>query len=311
MKPAQIAVICVAAVAAIGLAIVVRMMWPSAPPATNSDVPVVAEPSVQILVAAVDLQPGHRVVQGDLTWKAWPASALNPLYITDGTAASSAPPPTVAQKAATTVADTVAPPPMTGSQAEFVGAVVRESILQGEPIVAHKVIRAGDSGYLAAFLEPGMKAMAIEVSVVQAAGGFILPGDRVDVILSREVKDKASDGSETTRNVVTTVMRNIGVLALDQSARPPEEGMAVIAATATLAVTGPDAEVLALARAEGELSLVLRSYADTSAPSGRVRGAVVTGGARRAVQAGDASGNPSGKTVTIYRQVQPEVVPVS
>lgn len=311
MKPAQIAVICVAAVAAIGLAIVVRMMWPSSTPAAAPDARVVSEPSAQVLVASVDLQPGHRLVEGDLTWKAWPTSTLNPLYITDGSAPSTAPPAGVVEKAATKVSETVAPPPLTGTQAEFVGAVVRESILKGEPILSHKVIRSGDAGYLAAFLEPGMKAMAIQVSVEHAAGGFILPGDRVDVILSREVKDKASDGSETTRNVVTTVMRNIKVLALDQLAQRPEEGMSVIAATATLAVTGRDAEVLALARAEGALSLVLRSYADTTGPSGRVGGAVISGGARRAAPAVDTASVHSGKSVTIYRQVQPEVVPVS
>ena len=306
MKPAQIAVICVAAVAAIGLAIVVRMMWPSSDPAPAEATAIQAEPSVQVLVAAIDLQPGHRLVESDLTWKAWGTSTLNPLYITDGAAATTAPAPSAVKQAATTVSEAVIPPMKTGTQTEYAGAVVRESILKGEPILDHKLVRAGDAGYLAAFLEPGQKAMAMRVTVESAAGGFILPGDRVDVILSREVKDKDADGSETTRNVVTTVLRNLKVLALDQAAQRPEEGMAVVAATATLAMTGPDAEVLALAQAEGGLSLILRSYADSAGPSGRVQGAVHAAGPRRA--ASPTSTGSAGRSVTIYRQAQPEVV---
>ena len=311
MKPAQIAVICVAAVAAIGLAIVVRMMWPSPAQTAPQNVAIQTEPTSQVLVAASDLAPGHRLTEADLTWKAWATKDLNPLYIVDGEAPAPTPPQAnPVQKAADKVVEATTPQPVTGTKASFVGAVVRETILAGEPILARKVVRAGDAGYLAAFLDPGMKAMALKVSVETAAGGFILPGDRVDVILSREVKDRTADGSEVSRNVVSTVMRNLQVLAIDQTAQRSDEDMAVVGATATVAVNGPDAELLALARAEGELSLVLRSYADTSGPSGRAPGAVQGGGRRVAAATAAGPGLPPGRTVTIYRQAQPEVVTV-
>jgi len=304
MKPAQIAVICIAAVAAIGLAVVVRLMWPGAAKEAPASVVIQAEPTSQVLVAATDLVQGHRLTAADLSWKAWAVKDLNPLYIVDGAAPVQT---SKVDKAKAVAAEAAELTPQTGTIESFVGAVVRETILAGEPVIERKVIRAGDAGYLSSLLEPGMKAMALSVSVESAAGGFILPGDRVDVILTREVKDKTADGSEVSRNVITTFMKNLKVLAIDQSAARPEDNMSVVGATATVAVTGADAEALALARAEGSLSLVLRSYADMVGPSGRVPGAISAGG-RRALPA--APVNP-GRTVTIYRQVQPEVVTVS
>ncbi|MGH7021273.1 MAG: Flp pilus assembly protein CpaB, partial [Brevundimonas sp.] len=157
-----------------------------------------------------------------------------------------------------------------GAKAAYIGAVVREPILAGEPIVARKIVRAGDSGYMAAYLEPGMRAMAIRVTVETAAGGFILPGDRADVLLTREVK---APGGDAAKFVTATVMQNVKVLAIDQSTRAADDALAVVGATATLEISGPDAEVLALAKSEGDLSLVLRSYADTAGPSGRTAAA--------------------------------------
>jgi pilus assembly protein CpaB len=149
---------------------------------------------------------------------------------------------------------------------------VREPILAGEPIVGRKIVRAGDSGYMAAYLEPGMRAMAIRVTVETAAGGFILPGDRVDVLLTRETTlgNMGAQEGDRSKFASSTVMQNIKVLAIDQSTRAGDDEQAVVGATATLEVGPRDAEALALAKSEGELSLVLRSYADTGGPSGRV-----------------------------------------
>ena len=159
-----------------------------------------------------------------------------------------------------------------GAKADYVGSVVREPILAGEPIVSRKIVRAGDSGYMAAYLEPGMRAMAIRVTVETAAGGFILPGDRVDVLLTRETTlgNMGAQEGDRSKFASSTVMQNVKVLAIDQSTRAGDDEQAVIGATATLEVAPRDAESLALAKSEGELSLVLRSYADTGGPSGRV-----------------------------------------
>lgn len=311
MKPAKIAVICIAALAAIGLALVVRAMGsPSGQPAATAAAAVEARPMAKVLVAARDLEPGRRLTDADLSWKDWPVDELNPLFITDG-----ATPPKAegaaaegskssdaklgaVDRAMKAVADLNTP----GAKADYIGAVVREPILAGEPLVARKVVRAGDSGYMAAYLEPGMRAMAIRVTVETAAGGFILPGDRVDVLLTRAVKSASGDEGGT-KFAAATVMRNVKVLAIDQSTRAADNEKAVVGATATLELTGRDAEVLALAKSEGELSLVLRSYADTAGPSGHVPGAV-----RRGAGAAGAAGG--GGVVRVYREGQAEAVAV-
>lgn len=272
MKPARIIVICVAAVAAIGLALVVRAMGsPSnSPTAVATAAAVPARPMAKVLVAAKDLQPGQRLKDSDLTWMDWPVDEVNPAFITDGTtpipAVEAAAAPEGAVASVTRVASSFA---TGGAKADYVGSVVREPILAGEPIVGRKIVRAGDSGYMAAYLEPGMRAMAIRVTVETAAGGFILPGDRVDVLLTREAEPNNMGVMEGERSS-STVMQNIKVLAIDQSTRAGDDEQAVVGATATLEIGPRDAEALALAKSKGELSLILRSYADTGGPSGRV-----------------------------------------
>jgi len=280
MKPARIIVICVAAVAAIGLALVVRAMGSSSnsPTAVATAAAVPARPMAKVLVAAKDLQPGQRLVEGDLDWKDWPVDEVNPAFITDGSVPLNRPPAAEAaadakpEGAVASVTRAATDLATGGAKADYVGSVVREPILAGEPIVGRKIVRAGDSGYMAAYLEPGMRAMAIRVTVETAAGGFILPGDRVDVLLTRQSNLGNIGAQEGDRSKFTssTVMQNIKVLAIDQSTRAGEEEQAVVGATATLEVGPRDAEALALAKSEGELSLVLRSYADTGGPSGRV-----------------------------------------
>lgn len=307
MKPARIAVICIAAVAAIGLAIVVRTLGSSNgdATATAAAAPVETRPMAKVLVAARDLQPGQRLASGDLSWKDWAVDEVNPAFITDG----SVPLPAAASDDGATAEETPAAEKPEGavaavarratdlatggSEADYYGSVVREPILAGEPIVSRKIVRAGDSGYMAAYLEPGYRAMAIRVTVETAAGGFILPGDRVDVLLTRETKLENLGVSEESKFASSTVMQNVKVLAIDQSTRAGEDEQAVVGATATLEVRPGDAEALALAKSEGELSLVLRSYADTAGPSGRVAAKV-----------------PVSRTIRIFRGNEPQTVVV-
>lgn len=302
MKPARIIVICVAAVAAIGLALVVRAMGsPSKEPAAvAAAASAPTRPMAKVLVAAKDLQPGKRLEDSDLDWKDWPVDEVNPAFITDGTrpvpAAGEAPEKAGKPAGAVAAVSRAATNIVTGgAKADYVGSVVREPILAGEPIVLRKIVRAGDSGYMAAYLEPGMRAMAISVTVETAAGGFILPGDRVDVVLTRETNLANIGTTEGDRSkfASTTVMQNIKVLAIDQSTRAGDDAQTVIGATATLEVRPGDAEALALAKSEGELSLILRSYADTGGPSGRV-----------------SAGPRQSAAVRVYRGGSPEVVVV-
>lgn len=277
MKPARIIVICIAAVSAIGLALVVRAMGsPSGQPtAVATAAPVEAKPMAKVLVAARDLEPGTRLADADLEWKEWPVDQVIPAFITDGTVPvtpAAAPPEAKAGGAVASVTRAAADAVTGGAKADYFGSVVREPISAGEPITSRKIVRAGDSGYMAAYLEPGMRAMAISVTVESAAGGFILPGDRVDVLLSRENAAQGLEGG-AAKHSASTVMRNIKVLAIDQTTRAGDDEQSVVGATATLEVGPADAEALALAKSEGSLSLVLRSYADTGGPSGRVASA--------------------------------------
>lgn len=315
MKPARIAVICIAAVAAIGLALVVRAMGSSSgEPAAVAAAAEPPRPMARVLVAARDLAPGQRLADADLEWKDWPVDEVNPAFITDGSVlvpqaapaegeAAPAAPAAAAdadkpEGAVARVARAATDLAGGGAKSEYFGSVVREPILAGEPIVARKIVRAGDSGYMAAYLEPGMRAMAIAVSTETAAGGFILPGDRVDVIVTVELERGPDDPANGAKFASQVVLQNVKVLAIDQSTRAADDQQAVVGATATLEVAPRDTEALALAKAAGTLSLTLRSYADTAGPSGRV-------GAARA----PAASRPS--EVRIYRGGEPEVVPVT
>lgn len=307
MKPARIAVICIAAVSAIGLALVVRAMGSSSGQAVATASAEAPRPMAKVLVAARDLAPGQRLTDADLDWKDWPVDEVNPAFITDG----SVPVPQAeaeegeenkaedekAEGAVARVTRAATELAGGGAEADYFGSVVREPILAGEPIVARKIVRAGDSGYMAAYLEPGMRAMSIGVSVETAAGGFILPGDRVDVLVTVELQDTGENGGQA-RYATSTVLQNVKVLAVDQSTRAEDDQQAVVGATATLEVAPTDAEALALAKAAGTLSLVLRSYADTAGPSGRVQ------------PLPRARGTPQTTSVRIYRGGEPETVTV-
>ena len=115
-------------------------------------------------------------------------------------------------------------------------------------------------------LRPGMRAMSVPVTVASAAGGFILPGDRVDVMQGHGVDGGAGGRAGFAAG---TLLRNIRVLAIDQTSQAPKGGQSLVGAVATLEVPAQDAEVLVRAKAQGEVVLALRSYSDAGGPSGR------------------------------------------
>jgi len=293
----------------------VRSMGSSSP-AANTEAVAPAAPTAKVLVAATDLVVGRKLVASDMVWKDWPLADVNPAFINDGSVpipakGEPAAPAKEEPGAAARVVDAVVNLNSPTAADAFVGAVVREEILAGEPIVARKVVRAGESGYLAAFLDAGMKAMSVPVSVDTAAGGFILPGDRVDVVLTRQVDapNPASPDSVIKRNVSATVMQNLKVLAIDQTTQAPTDELAVVGATATLEVNARDAEILALARAEGTLTLLLRSYADTAGPRGSIAGAVRRGDMAVNRAGTGLAGTDDGRSVRVFRgDAAPEVV---
>lgn len=273
MSPVRMGVlVSVSLVAAIGLALVARTIASGherkAPVIMAAAAPM-EKPMVRVLVAKHDLSPGDKLSTADFNWQAWPAEGLNQAFITDGAAnapaAAKAPMTVKIETAAVNTASDRAHDVMVGDGgpgAKMIDAIVRERILMGEPIVEDKVVHAGSGGILAVTLDPGMRAMAVPLSAESAAGGFILPGDHVDVVQSRQVDvpggaKKFASGS---------VLRNVKVLAIDQNTRA-QKTASVVGATATLEVTPAEAELLALSKSQGELTLILRSYADTAGGS--------------------------------------------
>ncbi len=141
------------------------------------------------------------------------------------------------------------------------GTVVRSPIVTGEPITASKIVRSDAAGFMAATLTPGMRAISIPVSVASLAGGFILPNDRVDLMLTSQV---SGDGK---RFRATTFLHNVRVLAIDQAfsdAKNANQNQKPVSdvKTATLELTPAQAERVARAQASGTLSLSLRPLAD-------------------------------------------------
>ena len=290
MGTTRMLILAVAAVSAIALAFIVRGMMgaPAASPAAAAAAPA-PKPMAKVLVAKRDLPIGTRLVAEDLTWLDWPVEAVNVNFITDGkvsTAAPAAPTtgpdgkPLGAEEAAAAAkafeaARAAIMNDPGGPITALTGAIVKEPVFANEPVTDRKLVRAGQSGYMAVVLNPGMRAMAIPVSVETAAGGFILPGDRVDVLMSRQYGSGQNGGP--AQFVSETVMRNVRVLAVDQTSTPVPGANAVVGAVATIEVTPTDAEALNLAQAQGDLSLTLRSYADITGPTGRA-GRIVSGG---------------------------------
>ncbi len=286
MSPVRLFILVIAALAAIVLAFVVRGAFApkKAPvPAAIIAAGPVARPTVQVLVAKRDLPIGTRVVAGDVGWQQWPAEAMNPSFITDGSGVKieKAGAAGAAEGAARTAGNLFAG----GDMAGMVGTIVKEPFVVGEPIVARKLVRAGEGSFMAVVLTPGMRAIAAPVTVDSAAGGFILPGDRVDVIYSRDAQ------SEDMKGYVTrTVMRNVRVLAIDQKPQPDKDAQTMVGAVATLEVPAGDAETMASAVAQakqsGVLILTLRGVTDTA------------GGPSRG---GGASGSQQSHTVRVHR----------
>jgi pilus assembly protein CpaB len=198
--------------------------------------PVAQIPTVDILVAKSDIGLGQSVKPDDLQWQAWPQA-------TSGNFISRA-----------SKADAVK---------EFTGSIARSPFIAGEPIREQKLVKSDGSGFMAAILPAGFRAISTEISPETGAGGFILPNDRVDVILSKREKNPDSKGPDITTSEI--IMTNVRVLAIDQAPKEKEGTSSMVGKTATLELKPEQAEVLARARQSGVLTLALRSIVDANA----------------------------------------------
>ncbi|MEL7030172.1 MAG: Flp pilus assembly protein CpaB, partial [Pseudomonadota bacterium] len=176
----------------------------------------------------------------NVEWRTWPKSAVSDGFISEDEG------PTAME--------------------DRIGSIAAGFILAGEPIVDAKIVKVGDGPFLSALLTPGMRAVSVEISEETAAAGFILPGDRVDVILTREQDSR--DGSRSDDYRSETILSNLRVLAVDQKFNKEGDQEAIVGGTATLEATLGQSEALRLAQARGDVSLVLRSLSqpDGAAP---------------------------------------------
>ena len=148
------------------------------------------------------------------------------------------------------------------------GSIARAPFIAGEPIREPKLVKANGSGFMAAILPTGMRAVSTEISPETGAGGFILPNDRVDVILSKREKNPDRSGQPDVVNS-EIILSNIRVLAIDQAPKEKDGQNAVVGKTVTLELKPEQTETLARARQSGTLSLALRSIADINAVENR------------------------------------------
>lgn len=270
MSPVRLIILLVAAGAAIAAVFLIRSVQAPAPASAAAAVAPVkpAAPAKQLLVARQAIPAGKFVTADDLRWQDWPADSPTGAFIEQKTDAE--------------------------ALEKMVGAVARFDLVEGEPVTATKLAHPGDQGFMSVMLNPNMRAVSIEIAPETAAGGFILPNDRVDVIVTREV-ETTHPGANTIQNIRSDlIMANVRVLAIDGIYnKPPTEGQGavLIGTRATLELTPADSTLLNAAQKAGELSLSLRSIADMQSP----QGATATG---RVYRDGVAQGSDG---VRVYR----------
>jgi pilus assembly protein CpaB len=231
MKIARIVVLTIA-IGAGGVAAYLARGTDAPPPVAQ---PVAQLPTTEILVAKSDIGLGQSVKVEDLQWQTWPAATASNSFIRRDN---------------------------DDSMKSVIGSIARSPFIAGEPIREQKLVKANGSGFMAAILPTGMRAISTEITPETGAGGFILPNDRVDVLLTKREKNADKSGADVINSEI--VLSNVRVLAIDQAPKEKEGQNAVVGRTVTLELKPEQAETLARARQSGTLQLALRSIADVN-----------------------------------------------
>lgn len=189
------------------------------------------EPTM-VLVAGAALASGQFIKADQLKWQSWPDANVQPTYI-------------VKSKA---------------NIKEFDGAVVRQGIPAGQPVTKDMVVQPGDRGFLAAVLNPGMRAKTVAVDATTGLAGFVFPGDRVDLILSHRVNARQVANGEPpeSHQVSETILTEVRVIGIDQTVSD-QKGKPQVAKNVTFELTPDQVEIISVAQNLGKLSLSLRS----------------------------------------------------
>lgn len=253
--------------AAIGAGYIAKNMVSSPPPEVVVEGP--QQPAIrlsEVLVVSADVPMGQPV--GDqLRWEAWPSEAVSAGFITKDSEPD--------------------------ALDNLKNSVARVTLYSGEPLRHTKLI-GDDKSFMSAILPSGKRAIATQISADTSAGGFILPNDYVDVIMTRR-GSQASAGGTADGFITETILKNIRVLAIDQTIQEDEEGKKVkVGETATLELTPQQAEIITVAQQMADrLTLSLRSITDTQEKATDEADYLVSGNGRRGtvrlVKAGEVS----------------------
>lgn len=235
MAPSRVIILGVAVATAIGAGYVAKNMATPPPPVVISSAP--SQPAIrlsEVLVLDGDVAMGTAIGE-KLSWQSWPSSGITENFIT--------------REAEPQALE------------EFRGAIARVPIYEGEPLRRSKLIGEGQS-FMSSILPSGKRAVATQIAADTSAGGFILPNDYVDVIMTRRAEET---GGSAPGYITETILKNIRVLAIDQAIQEDEEGRRVrVGDTATLELTPQQAEIITVARQMADrLTLALRAVVDT------------------------------------------------
>lgn len=254
MAASRLIILSVAVAAAGGAGYVAQNMVSTPPP----EVVVQSgpqEPAIElsdVLVLDGDVPMGQ-VIDDHIKWQSWPSDSINDAFITRAAE------PDALDK--------------------LKGSIARVPLYAGEPLRRTKLIGNGQS-FMSSVLPSGMRAIATQISADTSAGGFILPNDYVDVIMTR----RSQQGSGAGDGFITeTILKNIRVLAIDQTIQEDEEGKKVkVGETATLELTPQQAEIITVAQQMADrLTLALRSITDTQEKPQDEADYLVSGNGRR------------------------------
>ena len=253
MNSSRLVILGVAVVAAIGAGYVARNMLVAPPPQVIVE-KAPEQPAIKltdVLVIRQDVPMGS-IVGDALGWQSWPSDTVDDKFVTRDSDAN--------------------------AMEELKAAVARVPLYAGEPLRRSKLIGEGQS-FMSSILPHGMRAVATQIAADTSAGGFILPNDYVDVIMTR--RSGATTGGDGF--VTETILKNIRVLAIDQAIQEDEEGRKVrVGDTATLEVTPEQAEVLTVAQQMADrLTLALRPVVDANEPVESAGEYLVSGNGRR------------------------------
>src|SRR5215470_10405067 len=266
------------ALIASGSTIVVGRLWLQGqrPAATIAERAQESATAPMVLVAKGNIPAGFFLRPENLRWERWPENGLAPSYVVD----------------------------TKRKLEDYVGAVVRVGLSDGEPITDTRVVRPGERGFLAAVLTPGFRAITVNVTPSSGLAGLVFPGDRIDLVASFKVEfqGKQDGASHPPRFASETVESNLRVLAVDQRVDDQNKDV-VVAKTATLEVTPKQAEIIAIVAEVGKFSLSLRSMAqeDAPGPSDKELTSSYTWDSEAARMLPPPGSSGGGRTVTVVR----------